>query len=59
MAANQQTQTTNGPSIGFVRATIKIAHPDWTSEQIEAELQIEMQELAKQNGDEDCLFCSA
>jgi len=58
MAANQQTQS-SGPSVGFVRATIKIAHPDWTPEQIEAELQVKMQELAKQNNDEDCLFCSA
>lgn len=59
MSANQQPQVSNGPSAGFVRATIKIAHPDWTPEQIEAELQIKMQELAKANNDEDCLFCSA
>lgn len=59
MANTTTHPVSNGPSVGFIRATIKIAHPDWTAEQIEAELQIKIQELAKANDDGDCLFCSA
>jgi hypothetical protein len=57
---NTVNQTnTSGPSIGFVRATIKIAHPDWSPEQIESELQMKLQELQKQNDGGDCEFCSS
>lgn len=59
MSANQQPQVSNGPSVGFVRATIKIAHPDWTPEQIEAELQVKLHELANPNTDPSCEFCSS
>lgn len=48
-----------GPSLGFVRANIKIANPDWTAEQIEAELQKKMSELIGSNNETDCLFCSS
>lgn len=48
-----------GPSPGFVRATIKIANPDWTPEQIEAELQRKMLEIIGSNTEADCLFCSS
>jgi hypothetical protein len=51
--------TYNGPSPGFVRATIKIAHPDWSAEQIESELQRKMQELQDPAGDNGCEFCSS
>jgi hypothetical protein len=50
----------SGPSPGFVRATIKIGHPDWTPEQIEAELQKKMNELLQtSNDDGSCEFCSS
>jgi hypothetical protein len=49
----------NGPSPGFVRATIKIAHPDWTAEQIESELKKKMRELQDPSGAEGCEFCSS
>ena len=34
-----------GPSPGFVRASIKIANPNWTDEQINSELQKKMLEF--------------
>ena len=50
----------NGPSPAFVRSTIKIAHPDWTPEQIENELQKKMMELQGQSSTEEgCEFCSS
>lgn len=58
MAANQQP-VSNGPSPAFIRATIKIAHPDWTPEQIEAELQVKLHEMANPNTDPSCEFCSS
>lgn len=58
MSHNHQTQT-SGPSPGFIRATIKIAHPDWTPEQIESELQKKMQELQNPSSDGSCEFCSS
>ena len=48
-----------GPSQGFIRATIKIAHPDWTPEQIEAELQVKLFELQNPTNDGSCEFCSS
>lgn len=48
-----------GPSPGFVRATIKIANPTWTPEQIDAELQKKMLELLQPNNDGSCEFCSS
>lgn len=48
------------PSVGFIRATIKIAHPEWTPEQIEAELQQKIHELQNPaNSGADCEFCSS
>ena len=55
----QTAQNYNGPSPGFIRATIKIAHPDWTAEQIEAELQKKIAELQNPNAAEGCEFCSS
>ena len=49
----------SGPSPGFVRATIKIAHPDWTNDQIDAELQKKMSELFDPVADGNCEFCSS
>jgi hypothetical protein len=49
----------SGPSPGFVRATIKIAHPDWTNDQIDAELQRKLQELLTPAQDGSCEFCSS
>lgn len=48
-----------GPSPGFVRASIKIAHPEWTAEQIEAEFQVKMIELLNPSSDGSCEFCSS
>ena len=52
-------ETTHLPSQGFIRATIKIAHPDWSAEQIEAELKKKMAELKNQSNDGTCEFCSS
>lgn len=48
-----------GPSPGFVRATIKIANPSWTDAQIDAELNVKMQELFKGTEAEGCEWCSS
>jgi hypothetical protein len=48
-----------GPSPAFIRATIKIAHPDWTAQQIEAELQKKIEELRNPQNSGDCEFCSS
>lgn len=53
------TSQQNGPSPAFVRATIRIAHPDWTPEQIESELQKKMNELQGATESGDCEFCSS
>lgn len=59
MSGNSTQQNTSGPSPGFIRATIKIAHPDWTPEQIEAELQKKLQEIQNPSQDGGCEFCSS
>jgi len=53
-----QTQTT--PNSNFIKAMIKIANPDWTPEQIEAEAQRKLAEMANPaNGDDNCEYCSS
>lgn len=52
-------QTLQLPSPGFIKASIKIAHPDWTAEQVDAEFQIKMIEIQKQMEDGSCEFCSS
>ncbi len=49
----------SGPSPGFVRATIKIANPNWSNEQIDAELQKKLNEIMQDSGDGSCEFCSS
>jgi len=49
----------SGPSLGFVRASIKIAHPEWSAEQIESELQKKMMEILNPTSDGSCEFCSS
>ena len=49
----------SGPSPGFIRATIKIAHPDWSNEQLDAELQKKIHEIINDKGDGSCEFCSS
>lgn len=53
------TRDPGGPSPAFIRATIKIAHPDWTPEQIEAELQKKLTEVANPESGSECEFCSS
>jgi hypothetical protein len=55
----QAAQNYNGPSPGFIKATIKIAHPDWSPEQIESELQKKIYELQNPEGSDGCEFCSS
>ena len=43
----------------FIKSMIKIANPDWTAEQIEAEAQKKMSEMSQQNNDGNCEFCSS
>ena len=49
----------SGLSPGFVRATIKIANPGQTDEQIDAALQQKLNDLMKDSGDGSCEFCSS
>jgi hypothetical protein len=53
-----QNNNSGGPSPAFIKATIKIAHPEWTPEQVEAEFQKKISEQ-KSEGDEGCEFCSS
>lgn len=54
-------QNTQSPpqNSNFIKAMIKIANPEWTPEQIEAEAQRKMNEMANDNGDGSCEFCSS
>lgn len=49
--------STTQPNSNFIKAMIKIANPDWSPEQIEAEAQKKLQETV--NGDDNCEFCSS
>lgn len=50
---NEQNQNPNKGN--FQKALIKIAHPDWTPEQIEAEYQRQLQQKDESG---DCEMCS-
>ena len=54
----QNTQTPPQNS-NFIKSLIKIANPDWTPEQIEAETQKKMLEMANPVGDDNCEYCSS
>lgn len=49
----------SGPSPGFIRASIKIANPEWSNEQIDVELQKKINEVMQDNGEGSCEFCSS
>ena len=54
-----ETLQNSVPSINFIKATIKIAHPEWSIEKIEAEAQNKLAELANTTSGENCEFCSS
>lgn len=54
----QNTQTPP-PNSNFIKSLIRIANPEWTPEQIEAEAQKRLYEMANDNGDGSCEFCSS
>ncbi len=54
----QNTQTP-APNSNFIKAMIKIANPDWSAEQIEAEAQKKLSEAMNATGDDNCEFCSS
>ncbi|MBL7933948.1 MAG: hypothetical protein JNL60_18735 [Bacteroidia bacterium] len=43
----------------FIKSMIKIANPDWTTEQIEAEAQKKMREMLQPDAGDNCEFCSS
>ena len=48
------------PNSNFIKSLIKIAHPEWTPEQIEAEAQKRLFEITHNtNGDDNCEYCSS
>ena len=53
----QETQTPVASS-NFIKSMIKIANPEWTEEQIEAEAQRKALEISKSD-DEGCEYCSS
>ena len=55
---NNTTQGT-APNSNFIKAMIKIANPDWSAEQIEAEAQKKLQEAMNPTADDNCEFCSS
>lgn len=54
-----QTTQTPPPNSNFIKSLIKIANPDWTAEQIEAEAQKKMQEITNPANDDNCEYCSS
>jgi len=54
-----QTTQSPPPNSNFIKAMIKIANPDWTPEQIEAEAQKRMRDMANESNDSSCEFCSS
>ena len=53
----QTTQTL--PSSNFIKSLIKIANPEWSQEQIEAEAQKKLAEMSNATNDDNCEFCSS
>lgn len=55
--AGGQAEPQNG---AFIKAMIKITHPEWSAEQIEAEFQKKLYELNNPTHDNDgsCEYCS-
>jgi hypothetical protein len=43
----------------FIKSLIRIAHPDWTPEQIEAEALKKLSEISNASPEEGCEFCSS
>ncbi len=43
----------------FIKSMIRIANPDWTPEQVEAEAQKKLREITQQDSDDNCEFCSS
>jgi hypothetical protein len=54
----QTTQTTPVNS-NFIKSMIKIANPDWSAEQIEAEAQKKLAEMNQNDSDDNCEYCSS
>lgn len=54
---NMSTEIKDPQQYNFVRAMVKIAHPDWTPEQIEAEAQNKIKEIENEQ-DGGCDMCS-
>ncbi len=54
-----QTTQTSLPNSNFIKSMIKIANPEWTSEQIDAEVQRKLIEMANPESDDNCEFCSS
>jgi hypothetical protein len=53
------TQHLTAPNSNFIKALIKIAHPDWTAEQVEAEAQKKLAEATNSSNSDDCEYCSS
>jgi hypothetical protein len=53
---NTQTPPVNS---NFIKSLIKIANPDWSIEQIEAEARKKLAEMANPTNDDNCEFCSS
>lgn len=53
------TTETSLPNSNFIKSLIKIANPDWSLEQIEAEAQKKLAEMANPMSDDNCEFCSS
>lgn len=43
----------------FIKSMIRIANPEWTPEQVEAEAQKKMREMVQATNDDNCEFCSS
>ena len=53
-------QNTQLPPVNtnFIKSLIKIANPDWSADQVEAEAQKKLAEMANPTDTDGCEFCS-
>lgn len=53
-----QNIQTPPPNSNFIKSLIKIANPEWTPEQIEAEALRKMSEITNNADNDTCEYCS-
>lgn len=47
------------PRAEFLRALIKVAHPDWSEHQVDEEVKKKLTQLGQDSDGEECEYCSS